>query len=498
MKTTLSKTVSTIGVVAWLVAGTSESEAQTQPAVAANNQDEEINIHRTVDQDAESFAILRSGDKKEINRYVTRVYNLDHANPYEILPYLRTVAALEKGSVITAWNPQPDGAPLSWIQVNVPEFQIPYIDQAVKAYDVPGFASIPGDIKFSYRTRYRDASDIAAHIRSTTLSPDGLILADSDTNTIYVQDSPSDFKRVLSQIQFYDIPVPQIDIEVTIIELTKVDQTSLGLDWDAWKTALAGSGSLSADNIRSDTNTTPQFESWSSAWEGMISLDATAAARFLNYLVDTGDAEVMARTTLTISNGKTVILGSETQVPEYEYQYSSAIQASELKEVADERQLPTAEGMTLIVHPNIALDTARLEVELLTVAPVAIGKTGDPIYSTQSLLSDLTLSQEQLYKIGGLRRKVEATERKGLPLLRDVPFLKYLFSNEATILRDTELYVFLKPTWTAPLVPDLQGMKIDSTVSADHVTGILAANPNIAMSLTDAELLQEYFDAEDD
>lgn len=468
--------------------------AQQQPAVAQNSQDEAVQIVRSASPEAESFKILRSNDKAEINRYVTKVYPLRHANPMEILPYLRTATALERGTVSTAWNPQPDGSHLAWIQVNVPEFQIPYLDAAVAAYDVENFASIPGDIRFSYRTKYRSAVEVADFIRGTVLSGDGFIKGDAVTNTIYVNDSPSDFRRVLAQIEFYDIPAPQVDVEVTLIELTNVDQTSLGLDWDAWKSSLSGKLDLTAASGRTErdgvvTNTTARGS------DAILSLDATAAAKFLNYLVDRGKAEVRARTNITVANGTVATLTSGTQMPEFQYSFSKDSGKSTLKEEAATPADPAAEGLTLALRPVIATEAARLGVDITMRSPVALGKTGAPIYSTQTVGADLTLAQDQLVKLGGLRRRTEAKQEKGIPGLRSIPGLKWLFANETTVLRETELYVFLKPTWTTPVLPAIDGMQVDKPTAAVYVAEILKTNPNLTISPEDAALLQRYFDA---
>lgn len=466
--------------------------AQDQPSVANNNQDEEVNINRAVAEGVEEFKILRSGNKGEINRYVTKVYTLQHANPYEILPYLRTIATLEKGNVITAWNPQANGPARSWIQVNVPDFQIPSIDAAVRAYDVPDFASIPGDVKFSYRTKYRSAVEVANFIRTSTLSPDGLIVGDATTNTLYVQDSPSDFKRVLAQIEFYDIPVAQLDVEVSVIELTEIDQTSLGLDWDAWKTALSGGATKAYVNSRAEQPSGDVLEASSTRWEGLLSVDATTAARFLNYLVDKGKAKILVESNLTVTNGTVATLGSGTDVPAFTYVFNKDLGKSVLTRTAAPAAV-ASEGLSLALVPDIAMTAARLEVALAMRSAVGVNKTGEPIFSDQDMQAELTLTEGQLYKLGGIRRTSSATQRKGLPGLRDVPVLKYLFSNETTIARETELFVFIKPTWTAPLVPAADGIKVDSPMVAPMVADILRANPNISLSPEDAALLDRYF-----
>lgn len=469
--------------------------AQKQPEVADNRQDEVVNLDRKVSDSAESFKILRSGDKAEINRYATRVYTLKHANPFELLPYFKAAAAPEKGTISTAWNTLEGGTTRQWIQVNVPEFQLPYYDALVAAYDVDNFVSSGGDIRFSYRTKYRSAVEVADFIRTSAVSTDGSIRADATTNTVHIQDSPSDFRRVLAQVQFYDIPAPQINIEMSLIELTNIDQTSLGLDWDAWKSIASGSADFSAQSRHEEPAVGGELDSHFRQFDGLMSVDATVAARFLNYLVDTGKAKINARTNLTITNGKTATLFSGTQVPEFQYVYSkdqsSSLQAEAPAAPAD----PQAEGLTIRVTPVVAMRAARMDVELALRSPAAVNKTGGIIYSDQRVTSDLTLEQDQLYKLGGVRRKVDTLERKGFPLLRDIPVIKYLFSNETHVLRDTELFLFLKPTWTSPMVPEMDAMQVDTPLQAHAVENILRANDNLSMSPEDAELLQKYFDS---
>lgn len=470
--------------------------AQSQPAVADNNQDEVINLSRAVDAHTDSFRILRSGDKAELNRYVSKAYRLQNANPYEILPYIRGAAALEKGSVSTVWNPAAVDGPIALLQVNVPEFQLPYFDALIAAYDVKEFVSGAGDIKFSYRTKYRSAVEVASFIKSTTISGDGAITGDAATNTLYVSDSPSDFRRVIAQIQFYDIPVPQLDLEISVIELTDIDQTSLGLDWDAWKTSLSGKLDLKSAQSSLDLDPGADLDSYSNGYDAFLSLDATTLAKFLNYLTDTGKAEVRARTNLTVSNGTAAILRSSTQIPEFQYVHAAVPGKSNLTETAPQPGDPSSEGLTIRIQPIIAMSAARMDVDLTLRSPVGVSKTGAPIYSDQQVGANLTLGQGQLYKLGGLRRSVMTKERKGFPLLKEIPVVKYLFSNETTIMRETELYVFLRPTWTAPMLPVSDGMQVDKPTTTTQIEQILTANPSISISGQDAELLSDYFESQ--
>lgn len=492
---TLRTAVVSFGLLAILAGGAPRAFSQAQPDVAVNQQNEVLGLQRPVDPKSESFRVLRSQDKSEINRYVTKVYTLKHANPYEVLPYLRGLVALEKGTVSTAINPRDGAEPRRWIQVNVPEFMIPSIDQAVASYDVENFTSTTGDIKFSYRTKYRSAVEVADFVRTSSLSGDGVIRADAGTNTIYVQDSPSDFRRVFANIQFYDIPAPELNIEVQLIELNELEQGTLGLDWDAWKSALSGKLDFTANSQRSEPAAGGVVNSSGRGFDGIISLDATTLSRFLNFLSDDGKAKLVSNTTVSVSNGKTGVVVSRTGIPEYQYVYNQQQGKSNLTEKAEVANDPMSEGITLRLTPVVAMNAAKLAVSVIVRSPAGFGKDGAVIYADQQVESELTIEPGKLVKLGGLRRKAEATERKGVPGLKEIPVIKYLFSAETTVLRETELFVFLKPSWSAPLLPTVDAIQGDGLSQQKPMENLLKANPNLSISAEDAALLSRYFES---
>jgi type II secretory pathway component GspD/PulD (secretin) len=480
-----------------LCAAPFSAQAQEQPPRANNNQDEQININRNARQETEVFSILRSGDKQEVTRYVAKAYPLRHAHPYEIRPYLRTAAALEKGSVITAWMPPgTESAGNQWIQVNVPEYQLPFIDQLVAAYDVPGFVSVLGDVKFSYRLKHRRASEVADFIRASTLTPDGLIRSDDTTNTVYVQESPSDFVRVLAQIQFYDIPAPQVAVKVKIVELNELDNTKLGLDWDAWKVALAGSFTGTYDNIRDAIAATPEISGRAYTSSSLVSIEATVLARFLNYLEDQGKARTLVATRLNVSNGQVALLRSGTEVPEFNLVINPAAGTHDLTEAGRPASglASLGEGLAISVAPMVAAETTRLDCRVALRSPAGVDALGHPIYSEQELVSNLSVDQKRVYSLGSMRRSSYAKQRKGIPLLKSIPVVKYLFSVETTIKRESELFVFISPEWSAPRLPRANAMKNAGPLDAEAIEGILSDNPNLGMSPEDQRILEAYFE----
>jgi type II secretory pathway component GspD/PulD (secretin) len=480
--------------VACIACLTAIAPAQIQPPQAVNHQDEQINFNRAVDAGTDEFKVLRSDDKQQINKYVTKVYPLQYANPFEIYPYIKGIVSLERGSVATAQNPAPDGQMRRWIQVNVPDFLIPSLDQAIAAYDVPNFISAPGFVAFAYRTQHRNAVEVADFIRSSTLlTPDTKIVADKFTNTIYFQESPSDFKRVYSSILFTDIPQPEIDLELTVIELTAVNDRELGLDWNAWKSLLGGKLTGSANAMRSNTSAAPPASSSGWSWNGTAAVGATVLADFLNYLVDEGKAEIRARTNLTIRNGAVGHLDSTSDVSNTDY--TAAPNGEGLYNLEEKSR--SVEGIDIVVSPNVAMRSVGLDLDITLRSPVGFNDVGNVLFSDQKIESHLTLEDGQLAKIAGLKRGVVATKTGGVWGLKQIPIVKYLFSKETSIIRESEVVVFLRPTWSAPELPATAWQDFHKLVEAFEVKDLLKTNPHLRMSADDAQMLQDYFDEVD-
>ncbi|MDX2176488.1 MAG: hypothetical protein SF028_08450 [Candidatus Sumerlaeia bacterium] len=464
-------------VLLFVVAGVAVLLAAEEPPTAPAP--EILNLERDVQAGADTISILRTTDKRQLNRYVAKTYELQHAHPVEVLPFLRDIASLEGGTAATAWNVSEEGSSRQWIQVNVPEFQLPYIDSLVKSYDTPGFRSVTGRIVYSYRTKFRDAEEIATIIKATTLSPDGRVEGDSETNTLYLSETPSGFRRVFSQVLFYDVPTAQLAIEVQFIELLRVDDEQIGLDWDAWRGAVTGGVDLRYRDIESSAGLP---DSTVRSLDALLSLDAEVLARFLNFVEERGGARTITRSTINVSNGREGILRSNTGLQ---------TKVSDVEDY-DRSDAPT-EGIELRLKPSITMMSARIDVQLSTTGPAGFADDGTVILATQTVTASLTSFDDQLQKLGGTTRTAAATERKGLPGLKDVPLIWPLFATERRIIRETQLLTFIRPRWSSALLPDADAMQTDGPLDAVFVDEILRLNPSLRLTEEDERLYREVF-----
>ena len=435
----------------------------TAYGAAANNQDERLNFDRAIKDSVDNFRILRTDQKSQINDYVTRVFELKNARCMEVVPYVNQAVRAESGTARTLKYVDPETKKeRNFIQVVCPKFQVAGIEQLIKAFDLPGVTSSPGDTRFFYRMQHRNAAAVQAILQASELSGEGGSAVDAPTNTIYFRDSSSDFGRGLAVVKFMDVPVPQVELEVVIYEIEKSDEAKLGLYWDAWKNMLTG-GVVGAYGGIARGGGTDGFHS-------IVGVGGPAIADFLNYLVKEGKAEVVTSTRLSVQNGETASLSSLKRIP---YQAYTAFALNNVPVLGntgwavktEQSNAPNApggtnqtanvdpgtvtgeksEGIYLAVTPTIGTKTLSASITVTVNSLAGYTKLDAPIIIERRTNTTATLTPGKVFTLGGMDKETAIKETRGIPLLKSIPVIKYLFSYEADVTRKSTLIVTIKP-----------------------------------------------------
>jgi len=102
-------------------------------------------------------------------------------------------------------------------------------------------------------------------------------------------------------------------------------------------------------------------------------------------------------------------------------------------------------GTELVVTPLI---TAQDRI-LLSLKPsrnsYSVVSGAGTVISTQSAETNVFVSDGETVVIGGLVSKEEKKTEAGIPLLKDIPFLGYLFKSTSNTLSKTDLIIFVTP-----------------------------------------------------
>ena len=287
--------------------------------------------------------------------------------------------------------------------------------------------------------------------------PIGSVMVDEHTNSLIIQAIYSDLERMLPLIIELDKPTPQILIEAHIVEATKDASMELGIQWgglyndgDLWVTPGANTAGVFGTQV--DTGISPSAGAVSN-----FPTDSTTAGSTINQglnlglaLQDIGGGILAAQLSALQTEGKINILSSpsittlDNQKAVIESGQEVPYQTVENGEVKIEYKKAV---LSLEVTPHvIGEDTLKLNIntkkdELDFVNAVA----GQPSIETKKASTNVLLFDGQTTVIGGLSKENSSNTERGIPWLKDIPILGYLFKGKGNSDSLDEVLIFITP-----------------------------------------------------
>ncbi len=271
---------------------------------------------------------------------------------------------------------------------------------------------------------------------------------------IIVTSKPSSLAAFERAVDLFYTNIPQIEIEVKVVEYATTDTLNFGIDppgaADDPQPSLTNlsSGKL-IDTITADFPITAPFVGTSSVSDvGLIQLggihdswelDATLQALETNAKVD-----IVSQPKLVVMNGGRATVRTVTSVPFPQARISTAGNVIEsgisFKETGIQLTIqPEVAGtdtITLLVHANIAAITSFAGTEPIPT----------PIISSREASTSVHLREGEAMVVGGLVTNQVIESESKIPLLGDIPILGYLFRNTSTQNSKTTLQFHITPT----------------------------------------------------
>ena len=108
------------------------------------------------------------------------------------------------------------------------------------------------------------------------------------------------------------------------------------------------------------------------------------------------------------------------------------------------------------------LAETRFTVSLSNSSLIGFESNGTPRISESSVVGQVVSLPygTDSFVIGGLRKQEEVTSSSGIPLLKSIPWIGYLFSTESKSIKSSELIVVGECEWDAQ--PDKPGQPAKS------------------------------------
>jgi len=279
------------------------------------------------------------------------------------------------------------------------------------------------------------------------LTDKGKIVEDARTNSLTVTDLAHNFTNIETAIAKLDIAVPQVLIEVEMLEVSKEVGDKIGIKYG--ETPLTFKGAERDVIYPWDQNhllgkgytfAQPEYRAGTVSAAGMTAI--------LQFLQSQSDTKNLARPRiLTLSNQPAQIKISTKEA----IGISSSTTSSQNLATATSEAERVETGVFLTVTPQV--NTVNREItmavvpKVITTTPSSITTNGvtlkDP--EERGSLSLLRVLDGDTIVLGGLLREDHTVVTTKIPLLGDIPFLGNAFKHRAENVSNRELIIFLTP-----------------------------------------------------
>ncbi|MBF0571597.1 MAG: secretin and TonB N-terminal domain-containing protein [Candidatus Omnitrophica bacterium] len=283
-----------------------------------------------------------------------------------------------------------------------------------------------------------------------SLSKDGLVVEDTRTNSLVITDVPSQFDIIESTIAKLDVPVPQVLIEVEMLDVAKSLSDQIGISYGALnQPVISFSGGSKSTNYPFSVSTakpgTPPYTPG-----GFSAVGMTAA---LNAFSQNQNVRTLARPRILTVNNETAQIEIST------HKAIDVVPSSASAGTAGSVQTYTVDradtGVSLKVTPQADLLTREITLavspKVIDIVPSKVeppaGSTSGALFDPETRGSDsiLKLKDGQSMVIGGLMNNTNNTTINKIPFFGNLPLIGSLFRSSDVQKEDRELLIFLTP-----------------------------------------------------
>jgi general secretion pathway protein D len=284
-------------------------------------------------------------------------------------------------------------------------------------------------------TGAREAATAHLGRDEATGEPRVKLAADPANNSILIEATPADYRRIMRVIGTLDAIANQVMIEATIAEVTLTDDLKFGVRWF-----------LNGKSGQKYTFTDDPAGAVSSVFPGFsYALTAANAAGTLNALNQITNVNIISSPSLTVMDNRTAQLQIGDEVPIITQSAVSVLTtgAPVVNSVAYKDT-----GVILSITPRIN-ESGRvlldIEQEVSNVASTSSSGIDSPTISQRRIRTSVVVSDGEALALGGMIQKSSTVARTQIPIVGDIPAIGNLFGGKDNQIGKTELLVIITP-----------------------------------------------------
>lgn len=268
--------------------------------------------------------------------------------------------------------------------------------------------------------------DVSKIIKSTTDSNDLNSTASNveyikSTNSVVFKASDDDYNDIIDFAQRSDKRLEQVNFKLTILETNLNNAENIGTNLN----------SLADVVTRADFN----------YFVNLITMPYTAETNVvrdkkkgfygvLNLLVKNDVTSVKQSPYLVAKNGTPVYFSSVKNIPYLKNTSTYSNASTTTQNTYDYRDV----GLKVSITPTILKDHIDFDLDLV-VEDILDETTLTPQTSKKELKSSYSINKGEILVLSGINKETAYEYRNGVPLLKDIPIIQYLFSIKQKVIQ---------------------------------------------------------------
>nr|MBL0731634.1 type IV pilus secretin PilQ [Desulfobacterales bacterium] len=284
----------------------------------------------------------------------------------------------------------------------------------------------------------------------------GAILVDTHTNSIVIQAVQSELEIMRAMVLELDKPTLQVLIQAHIVEANSNTALALGIQWGGlyrssgngqnWITPGGNSTGIGGATLGEQLDPSAGM-----AVNFPVNIDPSGPGLTLGFISESigkhiltaqlsalekeGQLNILSSPSITTLDNQKAIIESGSDIP-YQTVEDEDVQIEWKKAVIRLEVTPyIIDGKTV----KMKIFTNKDEVDFSDTVH------GNPIVITKNAETNVVLFDGQTTVIGGLSKEKVEDGESGVPFLKNIPFLGYLFKNINKSNEKQELLIFITP-----------------------------------------------------
>ncbi len=423
---------------------------------------------------------------------ITRTYELKHADPYGLRWYLNAIInakRVDQNQPSVAALKFNNGRKLLIVSAEAYRFEDDgygeSIDKLVERLDQPGLTASSGRPKFIYFPKINSAATLKKMVSEVGASAidvefdNGVdkLIVDGGLNALFVAAPFWSWKHISNMLAQYDRPIPEIRFRYKVVEIFAENDDKIGLDFQSWKNNDGADFFSAGGRFRSN---------WASTFGAGVNNSGSSKTEFFNFnpkwnskyidfLTSRGKARVLTsgvlnaknRTTTSINVGSGLFYDDVSQKIEPGNTGRLPVPFAGEPDVPDAGKLEIRKGQQQItkvgegfrfsldlVEPIVTANSTTLKLHAESVSLIGWDSSGEPRLNKSEIETEVQIGNSgKNFVIGGLKKFDIVRGVAGVPLLKDLPLLGWLFSTESESTKKSQIVILASAEYSTPFDP---------------------------------------------